>query len=126
MKLEEIKRFEEECEKEWINDNLFEMANIHKNVHGIDDIVIWIGKENKQHGLRVKVSNKKNKFDERNNFNIKMPSLDYNPRHVANWITSRHIKAIFSWIKLNQKLLVDYEKGVIDDTLEFLKKISSV
>lgn len=126
MKLSEIELFEEECEKERLNDELYEMANIHSSVHGIDDVVIWVGKENKRHGLRVKVSNVKNKYVEENSFNIKMPSLDYNPRHVAKWITTRHMKAIFNWIKLNQKLLYDYEKGIMDDTFKFLHRLSPV
>jgi len=126
MKLSEIELFERRCEEEWLDDKLFEMANIHSNIHGIDDVVIWVGMENEQHGLRVKVSNKKNKFDRRNNFNIKMPSLDYDPQRVAKWITTRHMRAIFNWIKLNQKLLYDYEKGIEDDTFEFLQRISPV
>lgn len=126
MRLEEIQKFEEECEKEWLNDELFEMANIHSNIHRIDDVVIYVGIVNKRHGLRVKVSNKKNKFDQHDNFNIVMPSLDYDSHQVANWITTKHLRAIFNWIKLNQKLLYDYENGIIDDTSYFLSKISPV
>jgi len=126
VKLVDIKQFEQQCQREWDEDQLFEMANIHDHTHGIDDVVIWVGLANKRHGLRVKVSNAKNKFDVNNHFVIQMPSLDYDPTRVAKWITSKHMKAILSWIKLNQQLLVDYENGTIDDTLEFIQKISSV
>ena len=126
MKLTEIQTFEQSCSEEWDNDELFEMANIHDNIHGIDDIVIWVGIANKQHGLRIKVSNKKNKFDIKDHFVIKMPSLDFDPSRVAKWITGKHLRAIKRWIVLNQQLLIDYENGSIDDTHEFLKKISPV
>jgi len=126
MKLEEIELFERRCEKEWLDDKLFEMANIHSNIHGIDDVVIWVGMANKHHGLRVKVSNKKDKFDRNDHFNIQMPSLDYDSSRVAKWITGNHMNSIFKWIKLNQKLLYDYETGKIDNTYAFLKKISKV
>lgn len=126
MKLIDLKQFEQFCAEEIENDQLFEMANIHDNIHGITNVVIWVGVANKQHGLRIKVSNKKNKFDWNDHFVIQMPSLDYNPKRVANWITSKQIEAIKMWIKINQQLLYDYENGLIDDTYEFLQKISPV
>ena len=105
------------------NGQLHEMANIHSSVHGIDDVVIWVGLANKQHGLRIKVSNVKNKFDPSNNFVIQMPSLDYDPTQVAAWISSKIMNKIFSWVKINQKHLDDYENGVLDDTLVFLELV---
>jgi len=116
----------EDLAKEDIYDELFEMANIHNQDHGIDDIVIWVGLANKRHGLRVKVSNKKNKFDAEDNFNIQMPSLDYDHTQVASWIGAKKLKQIAEWIKLNQSLLYDYENGVIDDTRLFLDSIVKV
>jgi len=115
-----IELFEQECKTEWEDDILFEMANLHPKYHNIKDVVIWVGKANKRHGLRVKVSNVRNKFDVNDHFVIQMPSLDYNPKNVAKWID---IKLIQDWIKLNQKLLYDYENGIIDDTGEFLDNI---
>ena len=126
MKLVDIVTFTRLCEEEWLNDELFEMANIHSDIHGIQDIVIWVGRANKQHGLRIKVSNKKNKFDATDHFVIQMPSLDYDPRMVAKWITPQHIQLIFNWIKLNQQLLFDYENDLIDNTKVFLSNLSSV
>lgn len=126
MKLNEIVEFEQQCLREWEDGVLFEMANIHSNIHGIPDVVIWVGMENQRHGLRVKVSNKKNKFDQHDHWVMMMPSLDYDERRVAQWITPKHIKAIKDWIKLNQHLLYAYEKGEIDDTFEFLQQISPV
>jgi hypothetical protein len=126
MKLDEIVTFEEECQQEWKDDLLFEMANIHERTHGIPDVVIWVGIANKQHGLRIKISNKKNKFDPRDHWVMMMPTLDYDDRRVADWITPNHITAIKQWVKLNQPLLYAYEQGEIDDTVEFLQQISSV
>lgn len=117
--------YEQECGEENFYD-LYEMANIHSRYHGIQDVVIWVGLANKQHGLRVKVSNIKNKFDPNNCFIIQMPSLDFNPKKVANWIDGNKINLILNWIKINQSLLYDYENGVLDDTGLFLDKIVSV
>jgi len=105
---------------------LFEMANVHPRYHGIDDVVIWVGMENKKHGLRVKISNQKNKFNMSNHFNIQMPSLDYNPKRVPKWITTKKLNHIFDWIKLNQELLYKYEKGEMDDTGLFLNSITKI
>ena len=111
---------EEEIINEQTDAMLHEMANVHANTHGIDDVVIWVGVANKRHGLRVKVSNVKNKFDKNNNFVIQMPSLDYDPKQVAAWINNSIMNKILAWIKINQPHLNDYENGVLDDTLVFL------
>jgi hypothetical protein len=100
------------------------MANIHSSIHGISDVVIWVGSANKQHGLRIKVSNVKNKFDPNNCFVIQMPSLDYNPHKVAKWIDNNKLNQIFNWVKTYQKELYDYENGELDDTFEFLNKVN--
>jgi len=108
------------------NDLLFEMANLHSNTHGIPDVVIWVGQASKQHGLRVKVSNQKNKWNKYDNFIIMMPSLDYDPKAVASWIDYATIEKIKEWIKLNQKILYDYETGELDDTLLFIQQIAKM
>jgi hypothetical protein len=123
---DDLRKYINMVDQESQDDQLFEMANVFPKKHGIDNIVIWVGKSTKQHGLRVKVSNIPNKMDVNNCFVIQMPSLDYDPAQVASWIDRKIIKQILSWIVLNQKLLVDYENGVIDDTEEFLTNISKV
>jgi len=126
MKSEELRKYIDMVIQEDKNDQLYEMANIHSNIHGIENVVIWVGRANKRHGLRIKVSNSKNKFDDLNNFIIQMPSLDYDPSQVANWISSKTLTKIKEWIKLNQQLLYSYEVGEIDDTYTFLNSISKV
>jgi hypothetical protein len=66
--MQTFKDYMEMCEQEERDDILFEMANLRYKYHHINDIVIWIGAANKQHGLRIKVSNKKNKWDRDDNF----------------------------------------------------------
>lgn len=121
-----IKTFIDIVDQEWSNDQLYEMANVTSRRHGIENVVIWVGATNKQHGLRIKVSNIPNKMDMNNNFTIMMPSLDYDHTQVANWITSKIMDKIITWIKLNQQLLYDYELGVITDTDDFLNNIVKV
>lgn len=108
------------------SDVLHEMANLGPNDHGINDVVIWVGKSNKQHGLRVKISNSKNRWNNEDNFVIRMPSLDYDPTQVARWITPDIMKKIQQWIVLNQQVLYDFETDKIMYTRDFLNSISKV
>lgn len=126
MSSEELRQYIEMVNEEESNDQLYEMARISSKQHGISDVVIWVGETNKRHGLRVKVSNAKNKFDTSDNFMIQMPSLDYDPTQVAKWISPNTMGKILDWIKLNQDLLVNYETGLIHDTQDFLNQISKV
>jgi hypothetical protein len=126
MITEELRKYINMVADEWNKDQLFEMANITPNRHGIENVMIWVGKAPKQHGLRVKVSNIPNKMRIEDSFTIMMPSLDYDPDQVASWITPNIMKQILQWIVLNQKVLYDYENGLVDDTDEFLNLLSKV
>lgn len=119
MKLQDLLS---QYQQEWDDDVLFEMANVHSNIHHIDNVVIWVGLANKQHGLRVKVSNIKDRFSVEDHFVVMMPSLQYDHNQVANWIKP-HMNQIFDWIKLNQPLLYSYECGEISDTKQFLDQL---
>lgn len=123
---EELRKYIDMVNEEWNNDQLHEMARVGPNRHGIENVVIWVGEAPKQHGLRVKVSNIPNKMRMDDSFVIQMPSLDYDPNQVAEWITPKIMKKILEWIKLNQQLLVDYENGKIWDTDDFLNSISRI
>ena len=126
MITEELRKFINMVDEEWHHDQLFEMANVTSKRHGIENVIIWVGAAPKQHGLRVKVSNVPNKMDMNDSFVIMMPSLDYDPAQVANWITPKTMKKIAQWIVLNQKVLYEYETGQITDTEEFLNNLSKV
>lgn len=119
MELLDITQFTKMVQEEWDNDQLFEMANITSRYHGIENVVIWVGMAPKQHGLRIKVSKIPNKASVDDSFVIMMPSLDYDSKQVPDWISQKTMKRILEWIKLNQKLLYDYENGLIDDTGHF-------
>ena len=126
MITEELQKYINMVNKEWENDQLFEMARVGQTHHGIENVVIWVGSANSNHGLRVKVSNIPNKMRMEDSFVIQMPSLDYDPSQVAVWITPKIMKQILEWITLNQKLLYDYENGEIEDTEYFLNNLSKV
>ena len=126
MITEELRTYINMVDTEWNDDQLFEMANVTSKRHGIENVVIWVGMAPKQHGLRVKVSTIPNKMDMNDSFVIMMPSLDYDPAQVANWITPKIMKQIMQWITLNQQLLYDYELGRITDTDDFMNQISRV
>jgi len=122
----DLKKFIDLVDREWQNDELFEMANITPKYHGIENVVIWVGLAPKNHRLRVKVSNVPGRMDMDDSFVIMMPSLDYDPKAVAKWITPKTMRKILQWITLNQKLLFDYETGLITDTVEFVTSLSKV
>jgi hypothetical protein len=122
---EELRKYIDMVRVEESQDLIYEMANLGTDDHGIQNIVIWIGKANKQHGLRVKISNLKNRWSD-DNFVIQMPSLDYDPSQVARWITPDIIKQIMTWVKLNQQILYDFETDKIVYTRDFLNQISKV
>ena len=123
---EELRKYMDMVMEEEHNDVLHEMANLGSHNHGINDVVIWVGKANKQHGLRIKVSNLKNRWNNDDNFVIQLPSLNYDPDQVARWITTPIMNQILSWIKLNQQVLYDYETDKIMYTDQFISQISKV
>jgi hypothetical protein len=123
---DELRKYVNMVLKEEQDDVLHEMANLGSHNHGISDIVIWVGKANKQHGLRIKVSNLKNRWSNDDNFVIQLPNLDYDPSQVARWITSDIMKQIMTWIRLNQQVLYDFETDKIMYTDQFINKISKV
>jgi len=123
---EELRKYLDMVLKEEQDDVLHEMANLGSHNHGIPGVVIWVGKANKQHGLRVKVSNLKDRWSNDNNFVIQMPSLDYDPGQVARWITPNIMKKILQWIVLNQEVLHDFETDKITFTDQFISKIAKV
>jgi hypothetical protein len=126
MITEELSQYIDMVNQEWTNDQLFEMARVGSKHHGIENVVIWVGSANAQHGLRIKISNIPNKMRMEDSFVIQIPSLDYDSSQVADWITPKMITRILQWIVLNQKLLYDYEIGEIEDTAYFLNNISKV
>ena len=123
---EELRKYIDMVIREEQDDVLHEMANLGSHNHGIKDVVIWVGKSNKQHGLRVKVSNLKNRWSSDDNFVIQLPSLDYDPSQVASWIDRDVMLKILSWIKINQQVLYDFETDKIMYTDQFLNQISKI
>ena len=123
---EELRNYINMVIQEEQDDVLHEMANLGKDDHGIDNVVIWVGKSIKQHGVRVKVSNLKNRWSNDDNFVIQLPTLDYDPSQVAKWINKDVMLKILSWIKLNQQVLYDFENDKIMYTRDFLNQISKV
>ena len=123
---DELKKYIEMVNEEFESGLLNEMSNLDSDDHGIENVVIWIGRTNKQHGLRIKVSNVPNKWDDYDNFTIKIPELDYDYTSVARWIKKDTMDKILSWIKINQPLLYKLEKGEYSSFKKFVDDISKV
>lgn len=122
---EELRKYIDMISEETALDQINEMANLGQHDHGIDHVVIQVGKANKRHGIRVKISNLKDRWSD-DNFVIMMPSLDYDPSSVARWIRGDTMKKILEWIKLNSQILHDFENDKIVYTRDFLNGISKV
>lgn len=76
----DLRKYTEMVRLEESADLIHEMANVGPSRHDIDNVYIFVGKTNKQHGLRVKVSTVPGRYISDNTFAIQMPSLDYDPR----------------------------------------------
>lgn len=108
------------------NGDLSEMSNLDSDDHGIENVVIWIGRSNKRHGLRVKVSNIPNAWSDFDNFTIMIPELNYDHRAVARWIKKTTLERILLWIKINQPLLYKLEAGEYSSFKKFANDVSKV
>lgn len=118
MKLEDL------CEEQWLD--LYEMANLSVRYTGIPNIIIWVGADPKRHAMRVKVSNIPNRWDSDDNFTITLPMLDVVGTINKKLITGNVLRDIQLWIKLNIETLLAYEQGEIQDTGDFLDRISPI
>lgn len=108
-----------------IESNLHEMANLDASDHGINDVIIWVGIAPEYHGLRIKVSNLKNKWSSKDNFTISIPDFQIRNGIPAKWLTDK-IDDIIDWIKLNIDVIKDYETGKEQSTREFLLRIKKI
>ena len=127
MITEELRKYISLVEQETRDGLLHEMANVGPKRHGIPNVYIYVGSViGLPHWLRVKVSNTPDRYDNNNNFVIELPSLEYDPSQVANWISPKTMRKILDWIKLNQQQLNDYELGTVTDTDEFLDSLVKI
>jgi len=101
-----------------------EIANLGSRNTGIPDVVIWVGMDPIWHGLRVKVSNSPNRWYN-DNFTITIPGLDI-VGNVASFIRGKTLNDILSWVKLNIETIIDYEKGEIVYTDDFLARLRKI
>ena len=123
---EELRKYLDMVNEEFNSGILYEMVSLDSDDHGIQNVIIWVGKTNKRHGPRVKVSNIPNTWSDDENFTITIPMLDYDPDQVARWIKKDTMHRILEWIKLNQKLIYKLENGEYSSTKKFLNDISKV
>ena len=105
--------------------NLYEMANLTSRDTGIDNVIIWVGSDPEKHAMRIKVSNVPNKWSN-DNFTITLPYLDVIGNINKQFISGKKLKNIKEWIKLNIETLLEYEKGNIIGTSEFLEKLVKI
>jgi len=100
------------------------MANLDSHDHGIDDVIIWVGRTTGQHGLRVKISNLQNKFDpnKSTHFTLTIPEYQIRDGYPDKWLKPK-MEDIIDWLKLNQDEIKKYENGEIQSTREFLNTI---
>jgi len=108
------------------DEELLEMSNFWGDGLGLDEnIVLWIGSSlSSKHGNRIKVSNipSKDMGTSRDCFSITVPDLniigDINTKHI----TTKKLKTIFGFIKLNEQTIIDFCEEKIDG-IEFGKRL---
>jgi hypothetical protein len=108
-------------------EELFEIANLDQEDHGIEDVIIWVGMTTGQHGLRVKISNVQGHFlpDKATHFTLTIPDYHIRDGQPAKWLKPK-MEDIIDWLKLNQALITAYENGKIQSTREFLKDLEKL
>jgi len=99
--------------REFLNNELMEMANVATKRTGLNQ-VIWISSKMGSHGPRIKVSNNNSKFDLSDNFSV---SISDNPEVISGEVKIKNsdLKKIKEWIKLNRNVLMKLWEGQYDD-----------
>jgi len=111
----------------------FAMSNCKPEVTGLpNSIFIWIeiGGDQVAHGPRIKVSNVRGKFRKEDTFSVSIPTrANQKPAVVFGEpkdFTPAEMRAIFTWVTVNQTALVEiWRSDIMDDTdaRKLLKKI---
>ena len=108
------------------DEELLEMSNYWGNGLGLDEtIVLWMGSAlSSKHGNRIKVSNipGKSMGTSKDCFTITVPNLDVIGDVNTKHITTKKLKTIFKFIKLNEEAIIEFCQEQIDTT-EFNKKL---
>ena len=108
------------------NNYITEEGNVYYVHSGIKDVVIYASVSQGQHGPRIKVSNKKGKFDNGDNYSV---SLVYPFEIVAgrSKLSKSTQEIIKIWIKKNINTLLSFwnhEYPTTDDFLSDLRKVT--
>ena len=99
---------------------LYEMSNLTSK-HTGTDVTIWVSVKNANHSARVKVY--KNNQTQGNNFSI---TISQDPKIVGEvFINKRKLNKVIEWVKLNEKVLLDYWDMKID-TVDMVLSIQKV
>jgi len=103
----ELKKF-----KDILNEKmLLEMANFSPKHTGLKE-VIWVSVKNANHGPRIKIF--KNKQAKGENFSV---TIEENPKTIGKvFVNSKELNKINEFIKVNERLLIDYWNYSIDTT----------
>jgi hypothetical protein len=103
-------------------EEFYEMANLYPKHTGLP-MVIWVSERGRaQHDVRVKVSMSHGNRMSINNtavVGVRPPSV------LAGFLTSADQQAVYRWITLNEKALIDYWNGAID-TVDLVQGLQSL
>ena len=106
---------------------LWEMANLDVDDTGIPNIIIYVSEAKHSCGPRIKVAKHRGETrSHRNSFSV---SISFNPEVVAgnyeNIVDSETLKKILAWVKLNERVLLDYWNSNLS-TSKMIKNIKKV
>ncbi len=95
------------------DDGLWLMTNVHQDDTGLP-MIVWASMKMGNSAPRIKVQNN---YSNKIAFNFFSVSIEDNPKAVSKKeikITDQDLQAVYDWIVLNKKCLMDVWNGKID------------
>jgi len=106
------------------DDGILLMTNVHQDDTGLP-IIVWASMKMSGSGPRIKVQNNYLKKPTYNFFSV---SIEENPKAVSKKkikITNQDLRAVFDWVILNKKCLMDVWNGKIS-SMDFVRAMKKV
>ena len=97
----------------FVKNNMIKEGRIEPIISGLK-IYMWIGANKTSHHKRIKISNKRHKFDERDCFSLSIPKFEIvaGSNKILN---EDELLNVISFIQLNIETIDSYYDGILDN-----------